>query len=343
MIEPTLSSFGLTEDLVASARKLEQRESFRFGCLFFALFPLCMIVGVIWGSLACDNFLEGVTVGAVGGMVYSIVLFGPWLIAFSAIVSRYQPKSSQILEKHRQFIKACEEYESYTRKQQLEAEWRGRLADYTRQLHQRRDSLNDGPEHGPPLSKPAPADGHLLARANEKMPESELDETTGHRVASKSKERPSQDNSESAPGLEGERRLETNYAIVRDKKLRAAAIRIHGRDCCVCGANFDRTYGKNLAKGYIEVHHLKSISAGVRNTNPATDLVPLCANCHKMADRLASQSESPPASIDELKRMLLQKTTASRKPKTSTKSAAVTTKITKASSKPRKTTPDKSL
>ena len=163
------------------------------------------------------------------------------------------------------------------------------------------------------------------------------------RVASKPKERPSQDNSESAPGLEGERRLETNYAIVRDKKLRAAAIRIHGRDCCVCGANFDRTYGKNLAKGYIEVHHLKSISAGVRNTNPATDLVPLCANCHKMADRLASQSESPPASIDELKRMLLQKTTASRKPKTSTKSAAVTTKITKASSKPRKTTPDKSL
>lgn len=81
-------------------------------------------------------------------------------------------------------------------------------------------------------------------------------------------------------------------------------IQIHGRNCCVCGFNFNDAFGEDLAQGYIEIHHLNSIAAGVRNTDPATDLAPLCSNCHAMADRLTRQSASPPRSIEELKKLL---------------------------------------
>jgi hypothetical protein len=107
------------------------------------------------------------------------------------------------------------------------------------------------------------------------------------------------------PATEGERAARTRYAPVRDPRLRGAAIHIHGRNCCVCGASFDETYGPELARGYIEIHHLKSIAGGERETNPATDLAPLCANCHRMADRLASESDWPPQTIDELRKALI--------------------------------------
>jgi len=106
------------------------------------------------------------------------------------------------------------------------------------------------------------------------------------------------------PGDEGQRKLRTNYQVVRNQKLREMAILIHGRDCCVCGFNFDKFFGENLARGYIEVHHLKNIADGERTTDPTTDLAPLCANCHAMADRLTENLEHPPESIQELKALL---------------------------------------
>jgi hypothetical protein len=110
--------------------------------------------------------------------------------------------------------------------------------------------------------------------------------------------------SDPSPASEGKRVLKTNYAVVRNPKLRKIAIHIHGRNCIVCGFNFDRTFGQELAQGYIEVHHLKGIARGERSTDPEKDLVPLCANCHAMADRLSSRHESPPRSIIELKNLL---------------------------------------
>lgn len=103
-----------------------------------------------------------------------------------------------------------------------------------------------------------------------------------------------------SPAPEGGRKPRTNYAVVRSSKLREAAIAIHGRNCIACGKNFDEIYGAELAKGYIEVHHLSSIATGLRTTDPATDLVPLCSNCHKMADRL----KPPPRTIGDLKSRL---------------------------------------
>lgn len=108
-----------------------------------------------------------------------------------------------------------------------------------------------------------------------------------------------------APAVEGQRKLRSRYEPVRDPKLREAAIRIHGRDCCVCGFNFDDFFGEQLGSGYVEMHHLKNIAAGERLTDPATDLAPLCANCHAMADRLARIMKPPPDTIDSLKSVLL--------------------------------------
>lgn len=103
-----------------------------------------------------------------------------------------------------------------------------------------------------------------------------------------------------APAHEGGRKPKTNYAVVRNAKLRKAAIKIHGRNCCACRRNFDEMYGPELAKGYIEIHHLNRIAAGERTTDPVTDLAPLCSNCHTMADRLSP----PPRTIAELRYQL---------------------------------------
>jgi predicted HNH restriction endonuclease len=46
----------------------------------------------------------------------------------------------------------------------------------------------------------------------------------------------------------------------RDKNLRAAAVEHHGVTCKVCDFNFEETYGEH-GKDYIEVHHLRPVSA----------------------------------------------------------------------------------
>jgi len=97
--------------------------------------------------------------------------------------------------------------------------------------------------------------------------------------------------------VEGERKLRTNYVVERNPKLRAMAVQIHGRDCCACQFNFDKTFGAELARGYIEVHHLKPIAGGERTADPATDLVPLCGNCHSHQRTCGKgcQAETTPA------------------------------------------------
>jgi 5-methylcytosine-specific restriction endonuclease McrA len=87
----------------------------------------------------------------------------------------------------------------------------------------------------------------------------------------------------------------------RDPRLRQEAINIHGRDCMGCGFSFDERYGSAHSRGYIEVHHCVPLSAkGVRETDPRTDLVVLCSNCHRMVHR----SRDICLSLDELKAKL---------------------------------------
>lgn len=69
----------------------------------------------------------------------------------------------------------------------------------------------------------------------------------------------------------------------RDSRNRAAAIRIHGYKCMACGFDFSEKYGE-LGANYIEVHHVVPLSTRDEEVivNPETDLICLCANCHRM-------------------------------------------------------------
>ncbi len=87
------------------------------------------------------------------------------------------------------------------------------------------------------------------------------------------------------PDEEGRKFLRQHVAYERSIKNRAEAIRIHGTRCNVCGFDFNAFYGRDFARDYIEVHHLRSVTSGVQVVLPVKDLVTLCANCHKMAHR----------------------------------------------------------
>ena len=89
-----------------------------------------------------------------------------------------------------------------------------------------------------------------------------------------------------ANNIEGKEHLVLSRRYERSPINRRMAIEIHGRKCMVCYFSFDASYGP-LAAGYVEVHHLVPVSslAGPTPVDPREDLVPLCANCHRMAHR----------------------------------------------------------
>lgn len=84
---------------------------------------------------------------------------------------------------------------------------------------------------------------------------------------------------------EGGKRVFISVKRERNPLLRKDALAIHGYDCMACGFNFEEHYGE-IGKNFIEVHHVVSLAkAGKTETNPETDLVVLCANCHRMVHR----------------------------------------------------------
>lgn len=88
----------------------------------------------------------------------------------------------------------------------------------------------------------------------------------------------------------------------RDGSLRAAALRIHGFACMACGFDFRQRYGV-WGEGFAHVHHSVPLSQGpaVRVTDPRTDLMVLCPNCHAM------MHAHPPTvlSLDELRAKII--------------------------------------
>ena len=80
----------------------------------------------------------------------------------------------------------------------------------------------------------------------------------------------------------------------RNPRLRQLCIEAYGNEysCVVCGMNFVTRYGE-IGKEFIEVHHLNPISEtdGEHEVNPATDLIPLCSNCHSMIHRMENPAD----------------------------------------------------
>lgn len=67
----------------------------------------------------------------------------------------------------------------------------------------------------------------------------------------------------------------------RSPRNRLLCLSIHGKCCAICGFAPLNQYGE--AGEIIEVHHIEPVSQLLepRPYNPATDLIPLCPNCHR--------------------------------------------------------------
>lgn len=89
-------------------------------------------------------------------------------------------------------------------------------------------------------------------------------------------------------GTRTEGRITSYYGkkFERDPINRELAIQIHGVTCAACNFNFEQKYGER-GRDFIEIHHIKPLSSlgGSTEINPKEDLVPLCANCHRMVHR----------------------------------------------------------
>lgn len=96
-----------------------------------------------------------------------------------------------------------------------------------------------------------------------------------------------------------QRVLVTRYE--RSEINRAACIEIHGTTCKACGFNFATVYGP-VGADFIEVHHVELVARLAPGTilDPATDLVPLCSNCHSMAHK----RRPSPYTVEELRAMM---------------------------------------
>lgn len=75
-------------------------------------------------------------------------------------------------------------------------------------------------------------------------------------------------------------------AYERSRPARNACLKHYGFNCVVCGFNFEERYGE-LGKGFMHVHHLKSLALtdGKYKLDPVADLRPVCPNCHAMLHR----------------------------------------------------------
>lgn len=106
---------------------------------------------------------------------------------------------------------------------------------------------------------------------------------------------------EFVPDPEGRRKIIQSIQYERSRKNRRKAIELHGSACVVCGFDFDAFYGDEIAKGFIEVHHTRSVSEMEgRALDIKVDLVPVCSNCHSMLHR----RKGTVFSVAELRRLI---------------------------------------
>ena len=83
----------------------------------------------------------------------------------------------------------------------------------------------------------------------------------------------------------------------RDINNREQVTRLLGYSCVICGFNYAKAYGKDLAKDFIDIHY---IGDGKQDGNPdiSKDFVPVCANCHRMLHHKRSHN----ISVEDLKK-----------------------------------------
>ena len=83
---------------------------------------------------------------------------------------------------------------------------------------------------------------------------------------------------------EGAARTITVNRYERDPKARQACLAHHGYNCYTCDADLTKTYGDELGRRAIHVHHVIPMATRGKEyqLDPINDLVPLCPNCHNV-------------------------------------------------------------
>lgn len=105
---------------------------------------------------------------------------------------------------------------------------------------------------------------------------------------------------------EGAVRRVTVNAYERNAEARRVCLERHGVQCAACDMTFAERYG-SVAQGFIHVHHLRPLSSvgSDYKVDARADLQPVCPNCHAVI-----HLRTPPYSIEEVRQMILQRTTA---------------------------------
>lgn len=88
----------------------------------------------------------------------------------------------------------------------------------------------------------------------------------------------------------------------RNPAARQQCINHYGCLCCICGFNFEETFGE-IGASFIHVHHLVELSTIGKeySIDPINDLKPVCPNCHAMIHK-----RKPAYSIEEIRQYLVQ-------------------------------------
>ena len=105
---------------------------------------------------------------------------------------------------------------------------------------------------------------------------------------------------EFVPDAEGKKKIREHVVYERSKKNRAKALELQGTKCVACGFDFNEFDGTDYAQDFILVHHTTSITKTDGPVDPATGLVPICANCHYMVHK----SPTKILSVEEVKQLI---------------------------------------
>ncbi len=99
---------------------------------------------------------------------------------------------------------------------------------------------------------------------------------------------------------EGDRARALHEQVERNSAAREACLRKQGARCVVCDLRLRDRYA-GLSREVVEVHHLRPLSntIGPYQLDPATDLVPICPNCHRVI-----HSQMPALEPGQVKAML---------------------------------------
>lgn len=110
---------------------------------------------------------------------------------------------------------------------------------------------------------------------------------------------------------EGSKRIKEAQTYERSKLLRNYAVDHYTVDghiaCIVCTFDFLEVYGE-IGRGYVEIHHQKSVfqyedeDMAMFMAKALDNVVPVCANCHRMIHR----KRSAPLTVADLQLRLLE-------------------------------------